>query len=150
MSSSKVIGFSSFFCCENLEKVIIGKNTKVISQAAFAECTKLKKVVLPEGLKEIQWRVFENCNSLEEIAIPNSVDIIDDPFTDCENLKIIYISEETLDKNPAFEKEYKNKIIIKEDMDLDKLINMGKTFKEINKLKKTFGNFSKKEIGLLK
>ena len=146
----QVIGFSSFLCCENLEKVIIGKNTKVISQAAFAECIKLKNVVLPEELKEIQWRAFENCNSLEEIAIPNSVEIIEDPFTDCENLKAIYISKETLDKNPAFEKEYKNKIIIKEDMDLDKLINMGKTFKEINKLKKTFGNFSEKEIDLLK
>ena len=139
------IGFSLFFGCENLEKVIIGKNTKVIYQAAFAECTKLKNVVFSEGLKEIQWRTFENCNSLEEITIPNSVEIIEDPFTDCKNLKAIYISKETLNKNPAFEKEYRNKIIVKEDMDLDRLVNMGKTFKEINKLKKTFENFSEKE-----
>lgn len=57
----------------DLQEVILGKNTKIIGTSAFENCRQLSKCVLPEGLKEVQDRAFVN-TSIYKIIFPKSIE----------------------------------------------------------------------------
>lgn len=92
----------AFQFCENLQKVIFGKNVEHIYDGAFlgcnsleklnlsetkltclnsgvfSSCTSLKKVVLPKQLGSLAFGDFSGCYNIEELHIPDAVKKIDD------------------------------------------------------------------------
>lgn len=151
----KHIGASAFSNCQDLEKVVLGKDVR-ISQYAFKKCINLKEINLEKAtaighnafgkchsLEEITINgslsdyVFERCDSLKEISfLENTKMIYDDSFCTvfnyCNDIKNIYIDKkiEEKTKEMIIEEFGHDKNIY--DNYLDFLIGKGKTFKEIN------------------
>ena len=108
------IGFSAFYNCSQLNKVILPSTLKEIKGDAFYNtaikeieipegiekiwvgvffcCHQLEKVVLPSTLKEIRRGAFGN-TAIKEIVIPGKVDFIyERAFENCKQLKKIVMS----------------------------------------------------------
>lgn len=120
-SSTKEIGNSLFYGCNNLQKVQIDCQIEKLPRFTFAGCTSLTNVILPEsikvfevgafsgcksliklklkdGLRTIENRVFEGCENIMSINIPVSLDNMGgncgNCFPDCPNLNEIYYDAE--------------------------------------------------------
>ena len=75
------------------------------------------------------------CESLKEITIPDDLSYADFSILgDCYNLERIIVSKRFCNRNPDFYDLYKDICIIKDDLALDRLVEKGKSFKEINDL----------------
>jgi len=84
----------TFYCCKELETIIISDSVKSIGASAFAGCFNLKNVKLPSNLKKIESTTFHECTSLESIDIPDSVSVIGNgSFSLCEQLSEINFSK---------------------------------------------------------
>ena len=68
----------AFYCCWNLESVVIGEGVVSMGRDAFCGCKNLVNITLPNGLRSIGNAAFAACESLESITIPNSVTMISD------------------------------------------------------------------------
>lgn len=126
----------SFKNCQNLEK-INSENIVQIGSFSFANCTKLKEMKINGGIRQ---SVFFDCNNLESIyflknACVYYVDDIITSFTDCKNLKFIYIDENIDKKSKSVFKYLFDDKVLTSDM-LTMLVNQNKTFKDINKMLK--------------
>lgn len=81
------IGELCFSKCEELKKVVVGKNLRKIERGAFYNCKNLNDVVLNEGVRVIGESAFESCSGLREITFPKSLtEIQDEAFFECYNL----------------------------------------------------------------
>lgn len=77
----------SFFECENIKEVNIGKNVKYIDEAAFYGCKNLKKVNMSDSVKKIRSYAFSECSSLEDFYVGESVTYIGNgAFYNCNSL----------------------------------------------------------------
>ena len=77
----------SFFECENLKEVNIGKNVKYIDEAAFYGCKKLEKVNMSESVKKIRSYAFAECPALGSFSAGKNVTYIGNgAFYNCNNL----------------------------------------------------------------
>lgn len=77
----------SFFECNNLKQVNIGKNVKYIDEAAFYGCKNLKTVNIGDSVKKIRSYAFAECSSLEEFCVGKNVTYIGNgAFYNCNNL----------------------------------------------------------------
>ncbi len=63
----------SFFECENLKSIDIGKNVRYIDEAAFYGCKNLKDVNMGDSVKKIRSYAFAECPSLEEFRLGKNV-----------------------------------------------------------------------------
>ena len=90
-----ILGSSSFFYCEKLEKVTIPDSVTTIEEGAFDSCSSLKEVTIPRNVTYIGAKAFSWCYSLKSVTIysENAVfakDYMDKgPFADCKNLEEI-------------------------------------------------------------
>lgn len=64
------IGDCSFFCCENLKEVNIGKSVKNIGVSAFYR-TEITDITIPENVNIISSDAFSDCKELKKITILN-------------------------------------------------------------------------------
>lgn len=88
------IGEYAFYCCDNLESIIIPQNVISIEKYAFGECGSLTNVMMPEGVVNIGECAFYGCSNLENISLPNSVEQIGDyAFAFCKKLVTIIIPQ---------------------------------------------------------
>ena len=88
--SVKMIRFSAFNECDELESVVIGSGISKICEIAFANCGKLKSVKIPDTVGLIGKQAFTYCG-LKTINIPNSVKQINDyafSYTDIESVNV--------------------------------------------------------------
>ncbi len=98
----------SEFCFSNcgFETIDLSEtNIRYIAKGAFCDCRNLRIVYLPKGIEKIDKTAFDNCPRLEELIIPNK-EI--DGLIGINNVKM---------------KHYDS---------LDRLLNKGKSFKDIN------------------
>lgn len=127
--SLKIIGYSTFFSCENLKSITIPngvttiggiafaytgiENIKIpnsvtsIGKGAFERCENLKSVELPNNIKTIQMSTFNCCWSLETITIPKSVTSIETgAFFGCEELEVYYSGTKNQWKSISISSDY--------------------------------------------
>lgn len=77
----------SFFECENLKEINIGKNVRYIDEAAFYGCKNLKKVNMSDSVKKIRSYAFAECPELEDFCVGKNVTYIGNgAFYNCNNL----------------------------------------------------------------
>ncbi|MCR4836560.1 MAG: leucine-rich repeat protein [Bacteroidaceae bacterium] len=76
---------SAFQLCSSLETVVI--NTDLVSASAFRSCTNLKKATI--NTNDIRSFAFSGCASLVSLTLDGVVDIYDDAFSNCSQLKWI-------------------------------------------------------------
>lgn len=131
----KIYGIArkAFYECIWLETVIIGKNIRNVEEFAFANCTSLKEINFNKESEAnlVNLNIFQNCKNLEYIYLGNTKMIQENIFKDATNIKHIFVDKEKIDKK--FLEKYKDKILFN-DLELDDLIALGKSFKEANKI----------------
>lgn len=63
------IGFYMFENCENLQQIILPKDTRAIALRSFGDCRCLKEITLPSGMQIYHNYGFADCTSLETIKV---------------------------------------------------------------------------------
>lgn len=66
------IGNSAFYGSD-LKKVVLPEKLKVIGYSVFRECEELERVEIPDGVERIDAMAFACCESLKFVVIPKSV-----------------------------------------------------------------------------
>ena len=82
---------SGAFAGTNLENVIVPGGVFEIRYYTFSGCQKLKTAVISEGVRKIYSHSFKNCSQLESIRLPESLQVLDDPFQECQSISKVYI-----------------------------------------------------------
>ncbi len=138
--SVRIIEKKAFMKCQNLRSVKIEGDYIELDEAAFFNCTALDSITLPKRIGLLGDCAFENCKKLKNIILPANIENIGCfVFNGIEEINIIYKgSKEELLKINGGKKflEFYPQIHAKEDLTLDDLIDMGKTYGEINKILK--------------
>ena len=109
------IGDGAFYSCSKLKGVIIPESVSVLGNQVFYRCSKLISIELPDTITKLGVNLFNGCESLESVRLPSSltsfpasifrgtnltsytipdkIETVDsDTFTDCKNLKIVYLN----------------------------------------------------------
>lgn len=109
------IGDGAFYSCSKLKGVIIPESVSVLGNQVFYKCSKLISIELPDTITKLGVHLFNGCESLESVRLPSSltsfpasifrgtnltsytipdkIETVDsDTFTDCKNLKIVYLN----------------------------------------------------------
>lgn len=84
---------------QNLKSVYIANTIKSIGYLAFSDCTNLSNLAFEDNsqLTTLNRNAFSNCTSLTILKLPNSLtNIISYPFSGCNNIETVYISNLTL------------------------------------------------------
>ena len=68
--------------------VTIPEGVTTIGAFAFAGCTALTSITIPAGVVGIGAGAFSGCTALTSISVPDSVTIIFQPFSGCDNLQM--------------------------------------------------------------
>ena len=92
---AKIVGYGSFWKCENLTSVTIPDGVVSIEELAFRDCRRLENIQLPSSLTFIGEYAFWGCRSLKRITIPDSVVKIGAYlFYECASLESVKLSKE--------------------------------------------------------
>ena len=83
----KIIKHNSFYCCFNLDTVILPDSIEKIDEDCFNQCISLKKINIPKSMTHIQKNTFRYCSSLKQIDIGEQIAKIDNAFDYCINIK---------------------------------------------------------------
>ena len=81
----------AFAYCKSLISITIPEGVTKIGWYAFYNCSSLTSITIPNSVTEIRWYAFEGCSNLREIIIPEGVEIAEDAFENCPNLKITWV-----------------------------------------------------------
>lgn len=74
--------------------VVLPEGLVTIGAKAFLGCSKLKNITIPKSVQFIVWEAFRGCTSLESIKIPQACLVSEQIFSNCHNLKSVFISRE--------------------------------------------------------
>lgn len=86
------IGSYSFFGCEQLYAVDLGKRVQYIGVSAFNDCSRLAALTLPDSLEYIDAYAFAYALSLTSVRLGTSVKYVgDSAFYCCSLLRSLYI-----------------------------------------------------------
>ena len=89
--SVTAIGYSAFWYCEKLKRVMLPKGLKIIESDAFGNCSSLKSILLPSGIKKIPKDAFRNCKSLAYVEFPDKLRAIEEgAFWGCDLLQFVF------------------------------------------------------------
>lgn len=111
----ETIPYGLFTNCTVLKEVKLSKGILVIEAEAFWECSSLRTLTLPEGLVFLGDRAFYN-SALEHITFPDKrVSIGENIFDFCEDLEVIYVSENTASYYQTALGEYYDYEVIKQE-----------------------------------
>lgn len=86
-----ITGNHSFWRCDKLDSVVIGKNVTTIGYGCFMECSSLKRIHIPSKVISVDDYAFSHCTSLDSVFIDNASAIAWGYyiFDDCESLSFI-------------------------------------------------------------
>ena len=83
----KEIEDKAFYCCENLNTIILPDNVNCIGEYAFGYCPSLYSLTIPNNVVKIKKNAFINCSSLTSVSIPEGVESIEEcVFFHCSGL----------------------------------------------------------------
>ena len=85
------IGEGAFSGCSSLRSISIPSKVSVVDNQAFEGCSNLTSIILPEGVTRIGGGAFAGCTRLESISLPESLITMSEAFSGCTNLKSITI-----------------------------------------------------------
>ena len=71
----------------------IPDGTNIIAKSAFVGSQNIEHIKLPNSVNEIQKNAFFSIKKLKEINIPSLVEVLDDTFVHCYDLKNVYIPQ---------------------------------------------------------
>lgn len=114
----ETIPYGLFTNCTSLARVKLSSGVLVIEAEAFWECSSLKALTLPDKLVFLGDRAFYN-SAIENIVFPDKrVFIGENIFDFCEELEVIYVSENTAPYYQAALGEwYDYEVVEQEDYD---------------------------------
>lgn len=106
------IGVGTFNLCTGLKSVNIGNNVSTICRDAFSYCPELTTVTIPESVTSIGESAFWHCSSLTSITIPNRVISIGErALKDCERLSEVHCKAQNPPTiNSSVFDKYKNRL----------------------------------------
>lgn len=93
------IGESAFSGCSSLARITIPDSVTSIGERAFCGCSSLTGVTIPDSVTSIDVWAFLDCTSLQSIAIGSGVTSINgssafaSPFSGCDKLESVYITD---------------------------------------------------------
>ncbi len=91
MPSTMVYLFAgAFYNCTGLTSFLVQDGILAVGAEAFFGCTALTDLQLKEGLTYIADSAFNGCTGLSSVEIPNSVELIDNGFSNCASTFRIY------------------------------------------------------------
>lgn len=93
----------SFYGCDMLTSVTVGREVTLIQEYAFYNCSSLISVELPETVQYIKQYAFAGCSAIEEIALPGAETIEQYAFSECAALSEISLPACTGIARNAFE-----------------------------------------------
>lgn len=109
----------AFINCNQLESIVLPKNTRVILGNAFRGCSNLKNIKIPATLSFIDVNSFLFCTSLAEFKFPdNPIFLNSSSFFGCTALKKLEFPEGVQISSDAFRDCILDKIIIPSNYDL--------------------------------
>lgn len=109
----------SFINCNQLESIILPKNTNVILFSAFEGCSNLKNIKIPATLSFIDSHSFRFCTSLTEFKFPdNHILLNSGSFLGCTALKELEFPDGVLIFRDAFSGCILDKVILPSNYDL--------------------------------
>lgn len=111
--------------------VVVPEGTSQIEDNSFIGNPFIEKIILPSTIENLNATFVNSCQNLEYIVINSDEAVLPkNLFENCPNIKGIYISEKCAKKNGI---DFTEETLYK-PMDLDTLIEMHTSFKEINKV----------------
>ena len=125
---------SGAFIRTNIAEITLPKKLEILNSDIFNDCAFLKKVNFNENLKYINSSFCGSFPNLKELFLPESIEITDEDF-----LKKLKSPETVIYLPNNIDKEIKEKLLKRKDitfkiLSLEKLIENGQSFKEINKI----------------
>lgn len=90
-NSVRIIGESTFSCCEKLKEVVLSNSLKRIPRDCFGYCKILKEITIPRSVVFINNTAFHECTILELVKIEGENEKIYDAFTYCYHAKFVKI-----------------------------------------------------------
>ena len=133
---------SGAFIRTNIAEITLPKKLEILNSDIFNDCAFLKKVNFNENLKHINSPFCGSFPNLKELFLPENIEITDENFLEeLKNPETVVYLPNNIDKEIR-EKLFKRKDITFKILSLEKLIENGQSFKEINKI------FKKSNISL--
>ena len=106
--------------------MIFSNETEFIGNGLFLGCNNLKKVMFNSNVTVIPKDVFINCTNLEEVSFNHKVTKINNAFSNCNNLKTLYIQNPKVDYRNFLRTVNKNvTFILPKDSDLAEILMFG-------------------------
>lgn len=94
--SVNTIGPSCFEGARRLSSISLPTTQAIlIDEHAFKDCTNLTAMNISHRACTIKRQAFVNCSSLHAVAIPEGAQVSSKAFSECDNLRYIYISAPT-------------------------------------------------------
>lgn len=78
----------AFYKCEKLKQITIPNNVVIIGEKAFAN-TGIKHISIPSSVKRIGYSAFSGCKYLNSIQLTNSVEKMNSPFSNNNNISLV-------------------------------------------------------------
>ena len=87
-----LIDIGAFQHCNQLKKIVIGRNVKTIARCAFNSCSRLEYAKISSSVKEICRQSFSNCRNLKNITLEDGIIYIDmESFVKCTSIEKVKI-----------------------------------------------------------
>ena len=99
------IRWNAFYGCSSLTSITIPNSVTKIGKYAFEDCSSLTSITIPDSVTEIGDFSFSGCSNLREIIIPEDVEVGENVFKDCPNLKITRVKVKTEENGENEERE---------------------------------------------
>ena len=85
--SVQEIGVGAFENCAGLETVELGCGVRRLKKDVFSGCTALREINIPDSLESIGEWAFRDCRSLRELKLPAGIEVCEEAFLGCDNLR---------------------------------------------------------------
>ena len=82
----------AFYMNDFIKSIEISDLVTKIGEKAFYNCSNLREVIITENslLEEIEYYAFYNCLKLRSFVFPKNLNILNDPFYNCINVRVVY------------------------------------------------------------
>lgn len=104
-SNCKIIGYSAFEGCSQLNTVEMPSSIVNVCESAFYNCTRLENLVIQEGVVNFSANAFYGCSRLANVTLPDSlVSIGDSAFRGCSKMETVIFGAgvETIEANAFY------------------------------------------------